>query len=470
MYATLANGIGLLVSLFISAVIPKYIVGADYGYWQFYFLFTGYAGFAKLGLQDGIILRYGKYDYKDLDKKLFHSELMALYLFEFVLAAGLWFGGLLLFSDVNKVYVFRMFLIYCIVFLPSELLQYILLMTNRIAHYSIATVIEKSTYGLILAGLLLSHQYQFKYYIWADILCRAAAFIYGVWQCKEIVFNKLAPVKETLSEISTNCKVGIVMMLANISSLLLLGITRFFISENWAMDLFGDVSFSIGLCNFILVFLTAVGQVLFPILKRAKTEELPSIYSIMNRSMTLVACMALCVYPVLELFVKFWLPNKVSCLVYLSLILPVCVYEVKANMLLSVYFKVLRKEKEFLMVNTPPVVISLLLSLLTTVVYKNIKLAVVSIVVSCAIRSLLCQIYFAKTLKLKETKVMVTDAVLPTIFIVSYVILEGWQAFGVYAVAFVLIAAMLYRNDISNMLKMAKKENKANGQQSVEEE
>lgn len=470
MYATLANGVGLLVSLFISAVIPKYLADADYGYWQYYFLFTGYAGFAKLGLQDGIILRYGKYDYKDLDKKLFHSELVALYLFEFVLAAALWVGALLLFSDVNKVYVFRMFLIYCIVFLPSELLQYILLMTNRIAHYSIAIVIEKASYGLILAALLLSHQYQFKYYIWADILCRAAAFIYGVWQCREIVFNKLAPFKETMSEIWTNCKVGIIMMLANISSLLLLGITRFFISENWEIEIFGDVSFAIGLCNFILVFLTAVGQVLFPILKRAKTEELPGIYTTMNRSLTLACCLALCVYPCLELFVNLWLPNKIPCLIYLCLILPVCVYEVKANMLLTVYFKVLRKEKQFLLINIPPVVISLILSVVTTMVYKNIKLAVLTIVISCGLRSILSQAYFAKVLDRKETKVMITDICLPAFFILSYVILKGWRAFGAYAVVFVIVAALFYRSDLQNLIKMASKEKSADGQQSVEEE
>lgn len=58
-YATSANSLSMLASVLLSFVLPKFVSIVDYGYWQFFILYSGYVGFLHLGFCDGLYLRYG---------------------------------------------------------------------------------------------------------------------------------------------------------------------------------------------------------------------------------------------------------------------------------------------------------------------------------------------------------------------------------------------------------------------------
>ncbi len=80
-YILTANLISLLIATLIVLIVPKLIGVEDYGYWQVYLFYVSYVVFMHFGWSDGIYLRYGGKQYKELDKRLFFFSILYTYLF-----------------------------------------------------------------------------------------------------------------------------------------------------------------------------------------------------------------------------------------------------------------------------------------------------------------------------------------------------------------------------------------------------
>ena len=72
--SVIAQIISLAVSFLLNLVIPKFIDEYAYSYWQMYVLYVGYVGVLHFGLLDGLVLRYGAYDYDELDRARIRSQ------------------------------------------------------------------------------------------------------------------------------------------------------------------------------------------------------------------------------------------------------------------------------------------------------------------------------------------------------------------------------------------------------------
>ena len=80
-YSILAQIISLAVSFVLTLIVPKFIDEYQYSYWQTYVLYVGYVGVLHFGLLDGLVLRYSKYDYEELDKARLRSQFIILLIF-----------------------------------------------------------------------------------------------------------------------------------------------------------------------------------------------------------------------------------------------------------------------------------------------------------------------------------------------------------------------------------------------------
>ena len=69
-FAFLAQGISLFLSVLMSLIVPKFLTVRDFGYWQLFIFYFGYVGFFHFGLNDGVYLKYGGKSYDEMDKPL----------------------------------------------------------------------------------------------------------------------------------------------------------------------------------------------------------------------------------------------------------------------------------------------------------------------------------------------------------------------------------------------------------------
>lgn len=225
-------------------------------------------------------------------------------------------------------------------------------------------------------------------------------------------------------------------MFANIASMLLIGIVRYGISIGWDVSTFGKVSLTLGVSNFLMIFINSVSVVFFPILKRMDKERLPEIYVQIRSILACVLFGMLMVYYPLKEMLSWWLPQYADSLIYMSVLFPVCLFESKVGLLINTYLKSLRKEALMLKINLISLGVAAIITFFTIEVLHDLNAAVFSIILLYAFRCELAEHYLANILDLQLKKDIFIELLMVAGFICSSVILDSWLSTLLYAGAY----------------------------------
>ena len=142
-----AQIVSVLVSFVMGLIVPKFIDEFSYAYWQLYILYAGYVGVLHFGLLDGIVLRYGAYDYDELDKKRIRSQFTCLLLTTAligVIVASVSLGVM----QGERSIVFVLVAVSIVLKNITTYNSYIFQITNRISRYVIITIAQRLAYGI----------------------------------------------------------------------------------------------------------------------------------------------------------------------------------------------------------------------------------------------------------------------------------------------------------------------------------
>lgn len=430
-YALFANGVSLIVSIIATLIVPKAMSPVDYGYWQIYILYITYLGFFHFGLQDGIYLRYGGTQWQELDFPLLHSQVVFLTIMELAVG-GLILGiSTFLVADANKQFVWLIFAVSCVVYLVENLLNFMLQMTNRIQEYTRITLTDRIVYGILLIIILVfaaNGHGDFRLILLADIIGHGIGLVQGCWQCREIIFCSSISLQDTLGEAKKNFSVGLKLLTANLAGLFVVGVVRFFIEAHWDVVTFGKASLALSLCNFILTFLTAVGTVLFPALRRVSKRELSDFYRVFDTGILLLVFALLGIYQPMCFIIKLWIPAYSISLRYLALLFPLCVFESKAAMLTTTYLKVLRQERALMFINILAVLVSAVTGWIAVFLLNSLEMAMLAILCGSACRCILSECCLHKVLS-----VPIASNLLWEVFLAISFVALNWRFLGLRA-------------------------------------
>lgn len=455
-YTLTSNLISLFSSVLLVLIVPKIIGVQEYGYWQLYLFYTTYVGFLHFGWNDGIYLRYGGEKYKNLDKKLFFTQLYMLIAMQLIISIIISILAILLFKDENRIFIIRMTAVYSFIVNIRLMLTYILQATNRIKEYAQITMISKILSLMFITFLLLFGKGNFEFLIVLDLVGHFISLLYAFYCCRDFAFLKITNFYFSIKETVDNISVGIKLMFANIASLLIIGTVRFGIESEWDVETFGKVSLMLSLSNFMLLFINALGIIIFPVLRRTEGHKLPKIYLAMRDFLMIILLGALVIYYPLKAFMGLWLPDYSDSLIYMALLFPICVYEGKMALLINTYLKTLRKEKLMLKINLISLVVSILLTLIITVILKKLDLAVLLILFLLVFRCVLSEIYLSSILKVSVYKDIVLELVLTIHFILMSWFIKSWFAICLYISAYI-IYIIVKRKDIGLTFNSLKK-------------
>jgi len=445
----------MIISALVTLIIPKLIGEEEYGYWQLYIFYSSYVGFLHFGWNDGIYLRYGGKEYKDLDKKLFFSQFCMLFLLQLTILLIIFSFSIIFIIDRNRVFILKMTAICMFILNLRIMLLYILQGTNRIKEYAQITMMDRIFYICLIIFTLVIGIREYKLMILADIIGKSVSLLYAMYCCKDIVFRKITTFYFSFKEAFENINIGIKLMFANIASMLIIGTVRFGIERSWNVATFGRVSLTLSISNFLMLFINAVGIVMFPILRRTDEKKLPDIYSTMRDFLMIALLGILIVYYPFKEILSVWLPKYADSLAYMAILFPMCVYEGKMALLINTYLKTLRKEKVMLKVNLLTLAFSIVITIVTTVIFKNLDLAVLSIVFLLAFRCIFAERYLSRILGISITVDMALEIIMVAIFIISGWYINSWTTVVIYMVAYI-IYLFIKRKDISGTIKNIK--------------
>jgi O-antigen/teichoic acid export membrane protein len=449
LFSMLAQIISLLVSFVIILIVPKYISEIQYAYWQTYVLYVGFVGVLHFGLLDGLILRYSQYDYDELDKEVLRSQFKML----------LFISGFFVIMVVSISSIFLHGAYYIVAVLVAigiitknqvTYTSYTFQITNRINKYVILTIVQRASFGILSIVLLIVNVDDFYWFGLAELFSDIFAIIVGAYLNKGLYFGKTISIKNTLKETWVNLSAGFLLLIANWSSMLLIGGARMVVQYRWDDLVFGKVSFAFSLSSLFLTFVNTVSVVLFPTLKRMDPNELPSLYRKIRNSLSPMLFLFMLFYYPGSWVLEKWLPAYEPSLIYLGLLLPIIIFTSKVSLLTNNYLKAYRKEKTLLLINVITVVLSFPLYLFSAYILNNLTVMLLCVVLIVILRSVISEIVVMRLIKTQFWRDFAIELFMTIMFVVSTMCFSRGLGFGVYSAALIFYL-FIYRKNFRSL-------------------
>lgn len=414
----IAQVISLAVSFVMNLILPKFMSEYQYSLWQTYLLYVGYVGVLHFGLLDGIVLRYSRYDYDELDKPRMRSQFKCLLAMTSVFCL-IAIACASIFCKSEMRVVFTMTAIGIVTRTIFNYTSYSFQITNRIKYYAEMIIGYRMFYGFGVVLMMIFGFYDFYFFCLIDLCSDLFGILFSVHNNNELYFGISLNIKDTLEEAKRNISAGIMLMISNWSSFLLTGGARLIIQWHWDKITFGKISFSFSITNLFLTFVTAISVVLFPSLKRTNKENLPALYQKIRSVMNPLLITVLIFYYPGCWILKIWLPAYNNSLTYLGILLPIIIFSSKISLLTNNYLKALRKERTMLVINLFSVGIAIGMFSFSAYVANNLKMLLISIVVAIMICSILAESTVMKTMNIFDAKSFAGEIIMTVVFMTT---------------------------------------------------
>lgn len=415
-FVVLAQSIKFLLGIVKALILPIILGVTNFGYWQVYLLYTGYVGIFALGFNDGIYLKYGKYEYEQLPKSIFRTSIKLFVIAQIVVTILV--AVLILFEpDFNK----QLAMFFASINIPimglTGVLIYILQVTNQLKKYSLYTVLDKAIVLIIILIAFINKTDQFIFIILADIISKLIVVGMMIYSCRDLIFGKGVSLEVATKEIFDNINIGIKLMLANFAGMMVLGFGRFIVERFESVEVYGTYAFAISTINLVLIFITAIGLVVYPTLSRIDKQRYPLYFKELNKTLKIVIFTLMISYFPLRIFIERFMSEYILIFEYLPIIFAVVFVQSKMQLLVNPFYKLLREEKIMLSANLVGLVMAIaLVSLLYFTTY-SVAMVALSTLFAMGIRLYLSELYLKNKLNIKEKKGIILEVVGITIFI-----------------------------------------------------
>lgn len=440
-YVFSTNLITLGLSTILTFIVPKLIGMSEFSYWQLYVFYASYVGIAHLGLPDGVYLLLGGKEYNEVDKEKYGSLFFLFSLFQIIVTLLIFIVYRSFYFDSDKFFVISATLLAMIILNIRNYLLLVLQATNKIKEFSIVSILEKILFVCSLLFFILLKSENYEWLIVFDLFSKLLSTLYAIYLMRDLINlrnTNLVEVFKAKEIFFETVNIGSKLLIANLASMLIIGIIRFGIEINWDIETFGQVSLSLNISNLLMIFINSIGIVVFPIIKKLNKEQMSSYYQLIRENLISVMLIFLVLFFPLKEFLYWWLPEYRSSIVYMGILFPICMYEGKMSLLVNTYMKSLRLEKTLLKVNIYSLVLSIILMYFSIFCLSNLTLAVSSIVIVLAFRSNYSEHVLSKELKIKLNKNLFFETLIVLIFIISNVYLPfGWLIYSFSLIVYI---------------------------------
>lgn len=437
-FAIIAQGVGLISSFLTSLVLPKFLGVQDYAYWQLFLLYSSYAGFGLLGLNDGIYLRLGGKRYSELPFGELKAQQLVVFVSQMFVAAVCLAAVVGAAFDPYKMLVFVLVIILGLSMNLTQCLRYVFQCTNLTRISSIADLIHKASFLLCMATLLLLGLESSLPFIICYVVCQTVALIY-VFICARKIFLAKTVYRGVLQTCFDDVRAGLKIMVSYYADSLIVGFTRMITEWELGLQVFGRLSLSFSLTNFFLGFIGQVAMVAFPVLKRLDLTRQRSKYIEIRSLLHVVLPVAYLSYVPIKLILGLWLPSYETSLVYLALTLPLCVYSCKTNFLFDTYMKIGRNEGALCAINIGAMLVNSVFAFVGISMFQSVELATCGIVATVALRDLIFEVFMAKQFHDSYIKTCLSEALITVCFMSASWCLGEWSMLVMLGALFVYL-------------------------------
>ena len=383
---SISNLATIVAGIIVGFIIPKVMPVDGYGYYKTFTLYVSYAGFFSLGIIDGIVLKYGGYNYEDLEQTKLRSFFLWYLLIHFISDILL---IILAVINRNNEYGFLLLMIAVYVTFSNIVgyFQQISQITQRFHEYSVAKMIQsllKVLGGIIMVSLfwLTDNLVDYKIYVALMTFGFVMVSMGYIIIYKKIVFGKHDSLLSTRKEVVNLSQIGFPLMFANLCATLILTLDRQFVNVLFSNSEYAVYSFAYNLLSLITVATSAISTVLYPILKRTTPETLKKNYSDLISVMLAFVFLALVLYFPLCAFIRWFLPKYLDSLLIFRVIFPGLAISSAITVVMHNYYKTLGNNLKYFKKSLVILLISAVANGIAYIVFETtVAISIASIIV-----------------------------------------------------------------------------------------
>ncbi|KXY37749.1 hypothetical protein AT269_06030 [Bacillus cereus] len=408
------NVLNLLIGIVTGFLLPAFLPIDQYAYLKTFTLYLTYVGLLHFGYIDGLFLKYGGEQKKNIDLRVLKGENLFFLYFQIVITSILLVIGIYL---RNYIYIG---IALCI--LPiniQSLFKFFYQAIGEFKVYSRITLLAPSITFIFNLCLIFYFQVDnFELYILANIACNYLIFI-----ILELVFlKKQKDIKAIYNKngLIDNFRIGIFVMVGNFSSILFYTIDRWFVKYYMDVRSFAFYSFAISMMTVITVLISAVTTTLYPYLARNKQL----IKNNIRVYLQILGALLSSSYFVFAFIVEYFITNYIESLSIISILFVSFPAIIVINALYSNLYKLQRRQKKYFLTIFCVLVFNILMNLLAIHIYAGIE----SIAIATSISFYVWYIYSGREFKNMESNIR------ESVFLILYVILFLWCSLSMTAV------------------------------------
>lgn len=439
------NFLSMISSIVIGFIVPAVLSIEAYSNVKTYAFYISYVGCLHLGFVDGMYMKYGGKDIGEIDKSEIKIEHKVFIIMQILIS--------LIFVVIG---IFKKDIIVTLMGLsivPMNTLFFHSLLyqaTGQFNEYTKVTSVYTISYlafNILLAVVFRSQNY--IYYCLINLISYVIVFI-----TLEIKFyNSMKGVESKYnSKVWNNIKIGLFVLLGNLSVMLFYAIDRWFIKIFLKVNDFAYYSFSISMLNIVNVLITAISITLYNYLSKEENEE--KIKLIKKYFLILGAGASLGYFAlagVVSIFIKKYIPS----LSIIAISFAAYPYMIIINSLYVNLYKARKNEKKYFRVVIMMLVIATLYNIIAIVIWKKSE----AIAIATTLSFITWYIYSIKDFKYLKSNLK--EVIYLSIIFIMFLIFSNyfnWIVGGIgYLLVFIVMTIIFYKNEISDIIKIVLK-------------
>ena len=450
--ALFAQTVIFAVSAIMSLVVPKILGVEEFAYWQLFLLYISYVALFHLGLNDGVYLINGGKTYDEMDRGSITGQFFAGITFEAIMGGCIFAASMLVVGDSDRSFVVGAFCVFIVVFNVGAYWGAVCQAANETHIYSKMLTLDRCLFLVPLLVGVVAGVSSFRFYVVSYIVARGIAAANITFRCSFFFKSSIPCIKVIAKDCLGSIGVGIKLTISYLSSVFILGVARFVTDGAWGIESFGQLSFAISLLNFFIAFVNQIGMVLFPALRRATAEEFKNTLKRLVSALDFILPFIYVIYFPVLLLAQWWLPQYQPGLEWLSILLPVCVYNSRMEIVSTTAMKVLRKETSLMAINIGAALLSLTMGCICGFCLDSMTLLVWSLVLVVILRSLVAEAYVSRIIDESARNSIISGLLVTISYLVVQVLFGVWQATLAALFVFCLVV-VLRRRELSRLLQ-----------------
>lgn len=438
-----ANMLSLISGLVNGFVIPAVLTKEAYADVKTYTFYVSYLGLLHFGFIDGMYIKYGGKELKDINKGELKAE-HNVFLFIQLAVAGIFLVLSILMKNM-------MLFLLSVTVIPVNTLQFHQLFYQAIGkfkEYSSSVYVYSGI--LVVLNILLALGFRNKNYIFYCLAVLASNIIACIL-LEVKFFRDIKGIKSKYNKgIYNNIKVGVFILLGNLSVIFFQGIDRWFIKLFFDSNAFADYSYAVYMLSIINTFVSAISVVFYNYLTKGEDEEK---IKILNKCFLILGNFASLGYFALAAVVNIFLPDYMSALSIIAISFAAYPYMIVINTLYVNLYKARKDQVKYVKIVFGMVVVSAIYNFIAVIFFKTPE----SIATATTIAFITWYIYSMKDFKYLKSNMKEISYLL--IMIVSFLVLShftGWFVGGVsYLIIALIINVIFNRKEIMEIINVA---------------